>query len=202
MAADFRVVKLPTVQGTFTWWYGSASDDGEDCKGGEEGGCRKDGTLVLGAPGQGGACRPPATTSLSVSSSSFHSPLSLSLHIPSPCLGSFRTKLCLMPMQHKSEAPPNLKNSPKLNYSLALESEAGAKTANWKACQLAHWLVRNAAETCPAQCVTLRLGKASRGGWDPLMPPPPRPPVAPGPWPPGPGFLKSSVLSMERERAA
>jgi hypothetical protein len=42
-----------------------------------------------------------------------------------------------MPMQHKSEAPPNLKNSPKLNYSLALESEAGAKTANWKACQLA-----------------------------------------------------------------
>ena len=40
---------------------------------------------------------------------------------------------------------------------------------------MAHSLVRSAAETCPAQCVALRLGlgKASRGGWDPLMGPPP-----------------------------
>jgi hypothetical protein len=37
MAADFRVVKLPTVQGDFTRRYGSASD-GEGCEASEEGG--------------------------------------------------------------------------------------------------------------------------------------------------------------------
>jgi hypothetical protein len=37
-----------------------------------------------------------------------------------------------------------------LNYSPTLESEKDAKITDWKACQLVHWLVRNAAETCPA----------------------------------------------------
>jgi hypothetical protein len=76
----------------------------------------------------------------------------------------------------------------KLNYSLTLESEKrredrqvrkDAKIANWKACQLAHWLVRSAAEACPAQCVALRLGKPAEATgiplWSPPLPTPKKP---------------------------